>query len=869
MEQDNNKNSTTAYNRPHQAMIHYSAKGYGEYRADLMKRLEKNGFVLRDDDFVNAFVDLTAYLGEVLMTYQNAYAQEIFLETAQLRESLFSLAYMVDYRINPGAAAIGLLVVKAKDGKNGILPKGFLVSGKEENAKQAVFFETDEKLSVDFKYNDFALAECERFKDAYLNTNDEEVKITVKKKIAVTPGQYIYFHKGSPELHYFAQAQSSISDDKDEAATISCVKRYSSSSGNFKIEAGTMGLVTNISCGLLKLENVNAENIQVKNIQIGDIIIIDGNVNNESAIWLDNKYKNIEKDSPVIIRYGTNAKYGIVTRVTFETLYIKTGTSTRIAESDDSDPEANEAPISTYTISTAGGTKTYYVIQKTLIYPREVSKLSVSWLSGSSPVNYNEASGTSSKPAEKSPTHIVFAGIETQLEAETKTKNTDSLKGKSALKVDGDFSKLEKYRTLILHEEIISGVKTIEEASVLEVFYDQSGKTSIINLKSSIGKDFTKHGVKIWGNVAKIIQGKTIPETILGSGMGEESYQTFDLPQSPLTFESRGKEGVKGAIDIKVSDLIWQQKDDFLNSRPEDFHYIIETDFEGKSRVVFGDGTKGSRLPTGRDNVTAKFRTGQGTSGNVSEGVLKKPLSKPPFLSEVLNPSKTAGGTDPDKEVELRKKMPVEHMTFDRAVSLQDYADLALTYPGIGKAKAGWRWLNNKQYVFLAVAGSGGNDVSLILENLRTYLNTRRDVNQPLIVKKVDAVPITLSVSFIPSVNYEKEKVRDAVYKALGKGVNEDGTLQFFNFDRLDIGMSIHKKDVYKAIENIKGVELITKLEITRGGISGSPCVEEEYFKPSSCSEDVWINNWELAALEKLDVIDEEPESKTCEKSGG
>jgi len=191
-----------------------------------------------------------------------------------------------------------------------------------------------------------------------------------------------------------------------------------------------------------------------------------------------------------------------------------------------------------------------------------------------------------------------------------------------------------------------------------------------------------------------------------GSGRGEESYQAFDLPKAPLTFVMHAREGLQGAIDLSVNGLPWRQKDDLTNSLAGDRHYAIETDYAAKSRVI------GSRLPTGRDNVVAKFRVGQGTGGNVSSGILKKPASKPPFLDAVFNPEKAAGGTDPDTEEQLREKIPTQHITFDRAVSLQDYADLALSCPGISKAKSGWRWMHNRQYVVLAVAGSSGGDVS-------------------------------------------------------------------------------------------------------------------------------------------------------------
>jgi predicted phage baseplate assembly protein len=447
-----------------------------------------------------------------------------------------------------------------------------------------------------------------------------------------------------------------------------------------------------------------------------------------------------------------------------------------------------------------------------------------------------------------------------------KKENDDSLKSQSTLVVDGDFKAMEKYRTVILHEEI-DGTSKTEQAAVFSVDYDSETKTSTITLRKPIDGDFTKCGVKIWGNVVTMTQGKTVNETILGSGQGEEPYQAFDVPRSPLTFEMHGKEGLEGAIDIKVSDLVWTQQDDFLDSKPGDRHYMIETDDAGKSRVVFGDGVNGSRLPTGKDNVVTQFRTGQGTNGNVSAGILKKAASKPPFLDKVSNPDKTSGGSDPDTEGQLREKIPTQHITFDRAVSLQDYADLALSCSGISKAKAGWRWLHNRAYVVLAVAGSGGDDLSSdALKVLREYVDARRDPNQPLLVQQVDIVHIELSVSVTASDGYDTERVKDAVAKALGTEMLADGTYPFFSFERLNIGMSIHKKDVYKIIENIPGVELISHLEIKR---STEPA---GYLKPSFCPDDVWIYNWELPELDvnKLDITVTAKQANTlCEKAGG
>ncbi len=818
-------NGTTAHNRPHKSAIHYSGKGYDEYRADLMNRLEAQGFVLRDDDFINAFVDLTAYLGEVLMTYQNAYAQEIYLETAQLRETLFNLAAVVDYRIDPGGAATGTLVVQAKPEKSGLLPKGFQVSGKDEGAKKAVFFETDADLNVDVAFNDFTLAESERFNDLALGTS-----LTVLQKMTVRPGQYIYFHSSQTDL--FAQVQTAAVDESAETTTLSW---NSSSQFQYPVVSanvgdGAWGLVNPEGRGLLYLSG--------------------------STVWLDGKYENISMGAPLVLKKKDTADcYGTITSVEFQLATVKTGEIRWISQNAAAAGEVEEYHY-TIKVQENGSTvdKTFYALKKDVTEAREATNLGVTWL-GTSPANYPAS------PKLKSPDHTVYAGIGAAIEVRTREENDAPLNGERMLEVDGDFTAMEKYRTLILHEDI-AGTKTIETATLLKVTPVGAGSRmkSQIELKSAISNSFTRYGVSIWGNAVAMTQGKSAATQILGSGQGDASYQTFALPQSPLTYERRGREGIKPAVDIRVGDLPWEEREDFLESGPEDRHYVVETGYDGKSRVVFGDGANGARIPTGLDNVKASFRIGQGTEGNVSAGVLKKPTSKPPFLKEVSNPEETAGGSDPDTEAQLREKIPVEHLTFDRAVSLSDYADLALAYPGVGKAKAGWRWINNRHVVYLAVAGEEGGAVAPILEDLRDYLDARRDVNQPLLVKEVCRVPVSVTMDVIVCKSYDLERVKDALYQALGTGKNDDGSLQFFNFDRLAIGMSIHKKDLYRVAEQVAGVKKIATLAMARSACTA----ETDYMLPAFCAEDIWIYNWELAELDTaaLAITVSHPEEK-------
>jgi hypothetical protein len=596
----------------------------------------------------------------------------------------------------------------------------------------------------------------------------------------------------------------------------------------------------------------------------------------KSHMWLDNKYEDIAQDSPVIMKTVPNSYYGTVSEFSTDVIPVKTGIKLQIV-----------------------GSTTTLLPQSEI---REVTKVTINWLNAAPATGdyYGSGSGTTATPAEKSANHIIIAGVQAQLPVQETVENTAAINGAKELHVPGDLSALEKYRLLVLNETI-AGVDLREEVNVQEVTVGGSGAAaqSIITLQNAISKPFTGGGVKIWGNAVKMTQGKSIPATILGSAHGDMQYQSFSIPQAPLTFVQHEKEGLTADIDITINEIPWRQKNDFLESGPADNDYIIQTDFAGNSSVVFGDGFAGNRPPTGKDNVIAAFRTGQGTAGNVSAGTLKKPVSKPPFLQDVFNPAATSGGSDPDKEDQLRQKIPSQHITFDRVVSLDDYTRQALAFKGIAKARAGLRLIGQKQYVFLAVAGDGGADVSGLLQDLRDYLDARRDINQPLLIQPADFAGVELNLTAIASIDYDKERLRDSIYQALGTGINSDGTLQFFNFDRLDIGMSIHKKDIYRMVENIPGVSLVKELTLNK---SNKYSYLNEYFEDfkmikdldfkyqmkkqaeamellakkfknsCSCAGDILINSWELAELDTAASSIEvfyPSNSAACEQSGG
>jgi predicted phage baseplate assembly protein len=120
---------------------------------------------------------------------------------------------------------------------------------------------------------------------------------------------------------------------------------------------------------------------------------------------------------------------------------------------------------------------------------------------------------------------------------------------------------------------------------------------------------------------------------------------------------------------------LWTEVDDFHASGPGDRHYILDHD---DGTVVFGDGVHALIPPAGVDNVRfAQYRTGGGSLGNVPAAAITQIKTTIPYVERVTNPVAATGGVDAESEDEYRERAPAVLRHQHRAVTVQDYEDLA------------------------------------------------------------------------------------------------------------------------------------------------------------------------------------------------
>jgi predicted phage baseplate assembly protein len=260
--------------------------------------------------------------------------------------------------------------------------------------------------------------------------------------------------------------------------------------------------------------------------------------------------------------------------------------------------------------------------------------------------------------------------------------------------------------------------------------------------------------------------------------------------------------------------------------------------------VVFGDGVNGAPPPTGKDNVRAAYRKGIGASGNVATGAIQVLLDNVAGLQKVTNPVLASGGSDAETPGQIRLTAPKSVRTFSRAVSVDDYAALALTYPGVAKASAS-RVTNDtvtgaalaRPYIRLTVAASGGTPLAeqrSFAAALRAYLDRRRDPNAALRI--VDFTPVSIDLS--ATLDFLDDYPREATLASATAAA-----LDFFSFDRLGFGQSQRLSAVYAMLQSVAGVRSAT---ITRFRATGD--------SSGAAATDVVVRSTGLAVLNELDL---------------
>ena len=315
---------------------------------------------------------------------------------------------------------------------------------------------------------------------------------------------------------------------------------------------------------------------------------------------------------------------------------------------------------------------------------------------------------------------------------------------------------------------------------------------TFIKLAKQLIYCFKRDTVKIHGNVVTATHGETRTES-LGSGDGSKPLQQFILKQPPLTFVAASNpSGVDSTLKVYVNDVQWHESETLVGLSGKERRFVTQTDDEGKTAAIFGNGKEGARLPTGIENVRAVYRNGIGKGGNVKAEQISLLSTRPLGAKEVINPLPASGGADKETRDQARKNAPLAVMALDRLVSVQDYEDFARVFAGIGKARAAELSDGRRQIVHLTIAGADDIPIethSDLYRNLAAALRRFGDPYQAFRIELRELKLLVLSARVRIHPDYLWEKVEPRIRAAL---------LDTFSFERRELGQDALLSEAYQ-----------------------------------------------------------------------
>ncbi|KUL45639.1 putative baseplate assembly protein [Streptomyces regalis] len=338
-------------------------------------------------------------------------------------------------------------------------------------------------------------------------------------------------------------------------------------------------------------------------------------------------------------------------------------------------------------------------------------------------------------------------------------------------------------------------------------------------LTADLAHRYRRETVRILGNVVEATHGESREEAI-GSGDSDRVNQTFALWQSPLTWLADDNPlGATPVLEVRVDGVLWHEVDSLAGRGPGEQVYITGSTADGGTTVTFGDGINGARLPSGHENIRARYRFGTGKAANVAADRITQPLTRPLGVTQVTNPRPAKGGADADGPGLTRRTIPLAVSALDRLVSASDYEDFARSRAGIGRAAARELFDGRRRVLHVTVAGT--DDVPIdgdsdTLRALRGALTEYGDLNLPVRVDVRELVLLLVAAKVKVARDHAWEVVQPRLRQAL---------LRRLGYEGRELGRPARLSDVLATAHSVPGVDYIDVDVFT--GVPASATPEE------------------------------------------
>jgi len=283
--------------------------------------------------------------------------------------------------------------------------------------------------------------------------------------------------------------------------------------------------------------------------------------------------------------------------------------------------------------------------------------------------------------------------------------------------------------------------------------------------------------------------------------VGETLGTSTGLPNQIFVLD---EDIVDGQAEVTVNGTVYTFISSFVYAQSTDYVFSMNVNADGKTYIIFGDGVNGV-IPTVGASVVISYSITSGSLGNVGAGTITQitSLTLPVGVTgTVNNPAAAGGGYDVESLKDLQKHIPLSLRTLDRAVTGQDYVDIALQCNGVAQASVVF---NCGKVVYIYVVGNGGVSASsLLLQRVKNWFEDKRMVTTLIEPRAAGILDVVVYATIVAKKNFQNNTVSTNVTNAL---------VDRYSIDNQVIKGSLYLGDLYQTMENAEGVE---RTELTR-----------------------------------------------------
>ena len=847
-------------NRPNLSAIAFRVGDHAQFKDSMLTSLASAAHpsladlrTREDDDFSIALIDAWAAACDVLTFYQERLANEAYIGTATERLSIGELARLIGYRLHPGAAAETDLVIlmedppaAAPDVTDLLVPTGTRVQSQPGPDEAPQVFETIEDLETRVAWN---LLRPRLTRPRLPSNGDDTTWVAGAPSLQVGDAIAFITRERNDEDFTFFDNESPLWDFRritavETDADGNRTKITWNTALNSVIRSGngpTQGLRLYHLRDRASLFGYNAPHplslseeqrdaygyegapparspsvISGTDANSGDWVF---EFDSSDRIHLDNIYKSFVEGSWIIIQRpaGLNQAYR-VTQIRDDSLakYAVSGKATRLKLDTELNLNFFE---NTYRKNTIYGGSIEIALAESPL---------TDWVAGDRIELERRADDL---PEGR---RLIFRGRPAMLEVISQsvslTHDDGAIRGltKGARitlldepeLLDDLESEVDNYRFRLKDDtgfvgssvEPLSTFRSVPAptdsgeivfSATLKQVVSQDAAHSRLQLVEPLGAAFDRASLSIHANVARAAHGEGVTE-ILGGGDPSQPFQKFQLKQAPVTHRLAPTEtGIESTLSLRIDGAEWQEVADLYQRGATSRVYKASLTDGGETVIEFGDGISGARPLAGRDNIVADHSRGLGAEGNLKAGQLTLPLDRPLGLKETVNPLPATGGADAEAPEDARRNAPIYTLTLGRVVSLTDYRDFALGFPGIAKAEARWVWQGETRRIVVTVAGVDGTEIPAESATHINLLQAFRNLGDPLVsVELLSYQPATFRLGLKVAVNaaYDEDTVLAATEIHLRSA---------FSFVTRDFGQVLSLSEVASAAHQVEGLEAV------------------------------------------------------------